>query len=326
MSNVSVIIPTKNREHLLRITLENILGQTLKPHEIIVVDDGSVDGTQRMVETEFAGRVKFIKNRGRGPGAARNTGFDISSGSFIQFFDSDDLMTSNKLEVQAALLNSHPDVELVYGPYVMVEHSSNDWKQLDVIMQYAPLPKRPLQLLVAEGWCAITQSCMFRRSVIERAGPWREDLMPHEDKEYWYRLGKTIKSSLHENFTCVFYRQHRQQITDLDVKVMERTKDGLKAFDLIVQQLKADKVSWYSLMLCLGIRAGYKKYLREHYQSDVTYTFLDRVYFNIYRVKQKLGRLSTRTNWQPIHGPLSSPQKFQDYKNAIWGPSSLVTK
>lgn len=314
MNGISVIIPTKNRAHLLRMTLVNILSQTLKPLEIIVVDDGSADGTKEMIESEFTESVRYVRNQGKGPGAARNTGFNLSRGQFIQFFDSDDIMTINKLEVQARLLSADENVDLVYGPYVMVEQSDNDWKQLDVIMQFSCLPDRPLNILVAEGWCSITQSCLFKRSVIEKAGPWREDLMPHEDKEYWYRLGKAIKSALHENQSCVFYRQHRHQITDLHVKELARTRDAIIAFDLIIDQMKKDGVSLVSRIICEGIRAGYVKYLNDHHQNDLKNSFFDKVFYNFYRVKQKLGRIKTKTNWQPFHGALVSDEKFNEYK------------
>jgi glycosyltransferase involved in cell wall biosynthesis len=314
MKGISVIIPTKNRSHLLKMTLLNILGQSLKPQEIIVVDDGSTDGTKEMIGNEFATSVIFLSNQGKGPGAARNTGFSRSRGEFIQFFDSDDLMTSNKLQVQSALLCADDKTDLVYGPYVMVEQEGNDWRQLDVIMQFNNLPSRPLHYLVAEGWCAITQSCMFRRSVIEKAGPWREDLMPHEDKEYWYRLGKTIRYAVHENQSCVFYRQHRNQITDLHVKELERTRDAIKAFDMIIRQMKNDGSPLTPHLICRGIRAGYVKYLNDHNQNDLKNTFVDKTLYSFYRILQKFGRIITGTNWQPFHGALASRDKFNEYK------------
>jgi glycosyltransferase involved in cell wall biosynthesis len=298
-------------------TLENILAQRVRPLEIVVVDDGSDDGTEEMVTTEFGGVVKFVKNDGKGPGAARNTGIKNSSGEFIQFFDSDDLMTVNKLEVQLSMLEADPGLDLVYGPYVMAEETGKEWKQLDVIMQYSPLPDRPVHTLVGEGWCAITQSCLFRRAAVERAGPWREDLMPHEDKEYWYRLGKVLRRRSHENKSCVFYRQHQQQITDQQVKKVHRAIDGIKAFDLILEEMTADRVSTYSRILCKGIRAGYVKYLQSQNHMEYKNSIYDLICYTVYLILQKIGRIKTSTNWQPIHGPLSSETKFEEYKKLL---------
>lgn len=317
MSTIAVIIPTRDRSQLLRKTLENILAQTRKPDEIIVVDDRSADDTVEMIKNNFEGMVTVVSNDGKGPGAARNTGFRLSTSDFIQFFDSDDFMTRNKLEVQAGLLDQHQEVDCVYGPYVMAEESSAGWSQLDVIMQYHSLPPRPLHLLVAEGWCAITQSCLFRRSAVERAGPWREDLMPHEDKEYWYRMGKAVRAALHESQTCVFYRQHRNQITDQQVKTLSRTIDGIKAFHLILEQLREDKAPLRSILACRAVVAGYVKYLNDHAHHEYDNSLIDDLLYMGYRVEQKIGRLRTKTNWQPMHGPFNSSEQFQHYRNLL---------
>src|SRR6478736_2624457 len=104
MPKVSVIIPTFNRKTLLVKTLESIFRQSLPPYEIIVVDDHSNDGTLRFLEDTYAQRVVAITNRGKGPGAARNTGLAAASGDYIKFFDSDDVMTSNTLQLQSDVL------------------------------------------------------------------------------------------------------------------------------------------------------------------------------------------------------------------------------
>lgn len=316
MTSVSVIIPNYNRASLIGETIENILGQSLPPLEVIVVDDGSTDNSIEVLK-KFGNKIKLIKQNNRGPGAARNAGLRVASGAFIQFFDSDDLMTSNKLEVQVRLLESNTEADLVYGPYVMAEKVNGEWKQTEAIIQYFPLPPKPLNAIVTEGWCAITQSCLFRKEVIENAGPWREDLMPHEDKEYWYRLGKMIRRSLHENESCVFYRQHSQQITDLQVRTMTRTLDGIKAFDMILEQSKIDHVPVLSRMMCAGMRAGYVKYLNRNSHFEIQNTWTDEIYYMLYRVVQKAGRMKTKTNWQPHHGALNSPEKFASYKRLL---------
>src|SRR4051794_41025426 len=105
MEKVSVIIPVKNRASLLPETLDNILNQSLKPYEIIIINDHSEDDL-REVQNRYKNDVTFIDSKGTGPGAARNTGYEISTGDYIQFFDSDDLVTIDKLEEQARLLSS----------------------------------------------------------------------------------------------------------------------------------------------------------------------------------------------------------------------------
>jgi glycosyltransferase involved in cell wall biosynthesis len=115
VGGVSVIIPVKNRAELLRKTLDNLLAQSKKPEEIIVVDDHSTDGIQ-LVIFDYITDCIFLNNKGKGPGAARNLGLSVATGKYIQFFDSDDLMTKNKLEVQAKILLTS-DNGAVYCPY-----------------------------------------------------------------------------------------------------------------------------------------------------------------------------------------------------------------
>ncbi|HCW08911.1 MAG TPA: hypothetical protein DGG95_16265, partial [Cytophagales bacterium] len=284
--------------------------------EIIVVDDGSTDSSVDVLKT-FGDRIKWIQQKNSGPGAARNAGFSASTGDYIQFFDSDDLMTPNKLEVQASLLDENKEADFAYGPYVMAEETDDGWEQRDVILQYSPLPEKPLHEVVAKGWCTITQSCLFRRATLERAGAWRTDLMTHEDKEYWYRIGEVVKHAAHERRSCVFYRQHGVQITNKQTAANDRTKDGIHAFDLIIDQLKRDHVSFLTASICKGIRAGYIKYLIS--KDDFTFrnSWRNEVYYFLYRIYQKAGRIITQTNWQPADGPLDRPETFEHFKSML---------
>src|SRR5665213_1424356 len=110
--NISVIIPAYNREQLIGETLRSLLNQTLPADEIIVVDDGSTDGTSIAAYAAFEERksanvkgnkvpeFRVIKQENKGPAAARNAGFLASKGEFLHFFDSDDIALPNKHEVQ----------------------------------------------------------------------------------------------------------------------------------------------------------------------------------------------------------------------------------
>src|SRR5579864_366780 len=95
--NVSVIVPNYNRETLIGETISNLLAQTLPPSEIIVVDDGSTDKSVDVIRS-FGDKIKLIQQSNQGPGAARNAGLRIATGDFIQFQDSDDLFSLNKIE------------------------------------------------------------------------------------------------------------------------------------------------------------------------------------------------------------------------------------
>ncbi len=131
MTSISLIIPSYNRAGLIVQTLKSLFNQTTPAKEIIVVDDGSTDGTAEAVEgvfsvfsDQFSAKsniqnpiFKILRQDNAGPGAARNRGLAEATGEFIHFFDSDDIAAPNKHEVQLrALLETGADI--AYGPWV----------------------------------------------------------------------------------------------------------------------------------------------------------------------------------------------------------------
>lgn len=313
VNSVSVIIPTRNRKHLIGKTINNILSQSLSPHEIIIVDDGSTDGSWEWLQDNYSNKIILVKNKGTGPGAARNTGLKIATGDAIQFFDSDDLMTKNKLQVQSELLEmQHAD--FVYGPFAKAIYKENKWQQVDLIMQYYPLSyKKRFANYVLEGWCNITQSALFSKSFIDKVGYWNEGLMTSEDYEYWFRISQKAKSYFHENKSCVIYRQHYKQITNQDVTNKTRWMDGIKAMQCISSEINKSHNKLSILKFKGRLTLSKKKYddvFGEHI-SDASFRDILCAYYA--RLEGKLGRIKTKTNWQPMHGPLQSDAVFKKY-------------
>jgi glycosyltransferase involved in cell wall biosynthesis len=105
---VSVILPTHNRERYLAAALDSALGQEYRPVEVIVVDDGSTDGTAQIVRS-YAG-VRYLYQPNQGAAAARNVGVAVSRGEILAFLDSDDLWMPEKLRLQVRFLAGNPDI------------------------------------------------------------------------------------------------------------------------------------------------------------------------------------------------------------------------
>ena len=128
---ISVIIPVFNTEKYLAEAIESVLSQTVKPAEIIVVNDGSTDKSAD-VARQFEPLVRLICQENKGVGAARNTGINNASGEFLAFLDADDLWTENKLEILHSYLQNNPGTDMVFGyveqfvsPELPDEHKSN---------------------------------------------------------------------------------------------------------------------------------------------------------------------------------------------------------
>ncbi|HXJ78361.1 MAG TPA: glycosyltransferase family A protein, partial [Candidatus Methylomirabilis sp.] len=105
---VSVILPTHDRERYLVSALDSALGQEYRPIEVIVVDDGSTDGTARVVQGYAEVRYRYQQNQGAA--AARNAGVAMSGGEILAFLDSDDLWMPEKLRLQVRFLAENPAV------------------------------------------------------------------------------------------------------------------------------------------------------------------------------------------------------------------------
>jgi len=111
--SVSVVIPVYNGERYLGEALESVLAQTVPPMEIVVVDDGSSDGSAA-VAARFPG-IQYITQAHAGPGAARNRGVACARGALLAFLDADDLWVQDKLERQIAAFRANPALDMVFG-------------------------------------------------------------------------------------------------------------------------------------------------------------------------------------------------------------------
>ena len=110
---VSVIIPTYNRENTIKESIDSVLNQTYKDIELIVVDDGSTDGTAGVVGSIKDGRLKYIQQENGGACVARNKGVSMARGEYIAFQDSDDTWSLDKLEKQVSVLENHTEADIV---------------------------------------------------------------------------------------------------------------------------------------------------------------------------------------------------------------------
>ena len=104
---ISVIIPTYNRAHLIKRSVDSVLNQTYKNLELIIVDDGSTDNTKEIIDSINDNRIVYVKQENQGACAARNKGIDLAKGKYIAFQDSDDTWLLNKLEKQINTLKKN---------------------------------------------------------------------------------------------------------------------------------------------------------------------------------------------------------------------------
>jgi len=180
----SVIIPVYNRHTPVSEAIDSVLGQTFTDYELIVVDDGSTDGT-REIEREYRGAIRYVRQEHSGVSAARNAGVGASSGSWLAFLDSDDRWLPGKLSRQALYIREHPNV----GIHQTQEKWIRKGRRVNPKEKHA---KREGRIFVDSlELCLISPSAaVMSRDCFERYGPFDEDLPACEDYDLWLRVTK----------------------------------------------------------------------------------------------------------------------------------------
>lgn len=180
---IAVIIPTYNRAGVVGRAIETALAQTLPPEEIIVVDDGSSDGTREVVEA-YGPPVRYIHQQNQGLAASRNTGVRACRSPWVAFIDDDDEWAPGKLEKQAKAIAATPDAVLCYTGLVCVVKGGGS----TVIMPNSPDRIYPtIRLRTPFSPCSV----MIRKDALEAVGGFNPRLRAAEDWELFMRLVPT---------------------------------------------------------------------------------------------------------------------------------------
>ena len=187
---VSVLITAYNAEPWLAETLTSATGQTHENLEVVVVDDGSTDGTLA-VARRFAGpRVAVVAQDNAGACAARNRALAEAQGDYVQYLDADDLLAPDKVALQLRRLAGEPEGTIATGPWVRfhgdvasADHAATgpDWRD------YEPATDWLLQSWAGRGTIP-SFSWLTPRAVVDAAGPWNEGLLRNQDGEYFARV------------------------------------------------------------------------------------------------------------------------------------------
>ena len=236
----SVIIPTYNRRHFLKIAMESVLGQDFTDFELIVVDDGSTDGTKEMIQDYLGGRgqgeggrVKYFSQENKGPAAARNRGVRESQGEYLCFLDSDDRFMRFKLSVTAEYIRRFPDLR--------VFHTEEIWYRDGKYLEPKGEHRKP------EGWCfeqALRLCCVspstvvVHRSVFDTVGFFDESFLSCEDYEFWLRVLHRFPIKLIPQFLTIKDGGRRDQQSQ---KYFGMDRFRFAAIEKIIPRLSGDQ-------------------------------------------------------------------------------------
>jgi glycosyltransferase involved in cell wall biosynthesis len=211
---ISVITPVLNGERFLFSAIESILNQTFGDFEVLIIDDGSTDGTPEVIEQlkKSDPRIRSYRTEGLGVAPASNLGIRKAKGEFIAKVDADDLTLPDRFEKQIRFFSNNPDCVVVGGQCELID---------DVGRPLGPMPLPTDHdaidaLLLGGRGSAILQPCaMFRTDAIRQVGMYDESLYLAEDHDLFLKLGEVGKLANLPD-VLVYFRKHPTSITGLE--------------------------------------------------------------------------------------------------------------
>ncbi|WP_139559630.1 glycosyltransferase family 2 protein [Methylotetracoccus oryzae] len=204
---VSVIIPTHNRAALLERALRSVYAQTAPVLEVIVVDDGSTDGTRELIERTFP-EVRYLQQAQAGVSTARNRGIAAAQGTWVALLDSDDEWLPRKIERQWARLGAEPELRICHTDEIWIRHGV----RVNAMNKHA---KRG-------GWifrhclplCAMSpSSILIHRDIFDTVGVFDETLPACEDYDLWLRIAARFPVLFVDEPLIFKYGGHEDQLS-----------------------------------------------------------------------------------------------------------------
>lgn len=207
MTSISVIIPTYNRAHLLSRCLDSVLAQSHTADEIIVIDDGSTDNTEKLINTNYPD-IQYIKQTQQGVSAARNTGIKQSSSEWIALLDSDDEWHSEKLAKQLEALNLHSEYLLCHTDEIWIRNG----KRINSMDKHKKHGGNIFSMCLP--LCAISpSSVMINKILFQELGYFDESLPACEDYDLWLRICSRYPVLFLEQRLVTKYGGHEDQLS-----------------------------------------------------------------------------------------------------------------
>jgi len=247
---VSVIIPTYNRAHFLAEAINSVLEQTYKNYEIIVIDDGSTDGTSEIVK-QFGNKIRYFYQENRGPSAARNTGIKNAIGDLVAFIDSDDVWLPEKLSLQVKLFDMNHRVGMVSSAFFSCDSNLNVNR---VIKDDRLTNKKYILKKLFIRNIFPTPTVLVKRECFEKVGLFNESYGFAEDWEMWVRIGleydlayvKTPLCRCRRHNSSITYQKQEENFNDWMKVIKENFKRGIGRDGKICHNILLRKaMSWY---------------------------------------------------------------------------------
>lgn len=264
---MSIILPTYNRKHCIKRALDSVLNQTYKDFELILVDDGSTDGTEEYISSMQEPRIRYIYNEENvGTSEARNIGIRAANGEYIAFQDSDTVWKDNKLEKQVAYMDGlESEVGMIYSPYKRIYSDfSIIYPSLDV-----PIEEKSGHILpfLLEHPLADTPTMLIRKNVLTRLDGFDSSMKALVDYELSIRIASEYEVGIIDEVLVLSYNEKDSISNNYERHIenafflLRKHKKLFEQYDMVISYL--NQLSQYALRYnCVEI---YLKYMQESF-------------------------------------------------------------
>ena len=267
MPTVSVIIHTYNNEKFIAETVASVLNQTYKDYEIIVVDDGSVDGT-RDVLMPYMQKIRYHYKENGGIASAKNAGIGLSQAEFVAFLDHDDLWVPDKLQLQMEHFNENPQIGLVYAKYT----SFRDGKELRT------KPEKGysgwiFKELLSKSFIQ-TSTVVVKRECLDAVGPYDESFSLGDEYDMFLRIARKFQCSFIDK-SLTRYRVHDTNASNNDflfdnenLGVYKKVYNNCTDLDGVEKKILRKRIARYSMKVAEGLYRQGKQEESKKYQME----------------------------------------------------------
>jgi glycosyltransferase involved in cell wall biosynthesis len=214
--SISAVMPVYNGEHFVAESLNTVLAQTRPPDEVVVVDDGSTDGTPEVL-ADFGKEIRVVRQPNQGVWGAMNTCFREARFDYVAKCDGDDLWAPGKLARQEATAVAHPEVDVAFAEAEVFGNYDGRWGMPDGGASSGPLDEASFGAVMFAGNPICPSTTFVRRGLFHRVGGFRDTRC--EDYDFWMRALHLGGRFAYDSSTLVHYRRHDSNVSSnrLDV-------------------------------------------------------------------------------------------------------------
>ncbi|MTI69497.1 MAG: glycosyltransferase [Firmicutes bacterium] len=231
---VTVIVPTFNREDYINSALDSVLNQTYKNYEIIVVNDGSTDSTETVLQP-YMDKIIYLKKENGGKSSAINYAMRYAKGDYIWVFDDDDIALPMKLELQIKKFKENPGLDIIHTSAIVFKQDSG-YKKIVDYWEAESIKQKDILKRKLRGSFFHSPTVIAKRKCYTKVGDWDESLVRAQDYDMWVRIARFFNVG-ELRIPTVYYRLHdgirgssadRISISDVHNKTLKYHKKVLK--------------------------------------------------------------------------------------------------